>query len=55
MPCIRFEAHWIFLLSEKDGKNHPIGFESHEWEQEPTPEDKCSDLYLARITENDNK
>lgn len=36
-------------------KNHSIGFESHESEQEPTPEDKCSDLYCTQITENNNK
>lgn len=44
-----------FFLSEKYGKNHSIGFESHEWEQEPTPGGKCSDLYCTQITENNNK
>lgn len=44
-----------FFLPEKYGKNHSIGFESPEWEQEPAPEDKCSDLYCTQITENNNK
>lgn len=50
---VSFPLH--FFLSEKYGKNRSIGFESQEWEQEPTLEDKCSDLYRTQITENNNK
>lgn len=46
---------FFFFLPEKYAENHSIGFEPHEWEQEPTPEDKCSDLYRTQITENNNK
>lgn len=53
-PISGFVLTGVFL-SEKREKNHSIGFESQEWEQEPTPEDKCSGLCRTQILENNNK